>query len=92
MRSCVTELLGAGITAAAARCNVTKKAEVERLVAWTAATYGAVDILVANAGAGEPLLMGLSPLSLSLPGRGQSASHHSLIDVFSPSLLLCRAA
>ncbi len=51
MRSCVTRLMGEGITAAAARCDVTKRAEVERLVAWTAEQYGGVDIMVANAGA-----------------------------------------
>jgi 3-oxoacyl-[acyl-carrier protein] reductase len=43
--------MGEGITAAAARCDVTKRAEVERLVAWTAEQYGGVDIMVANAGA-----------------------------------------
>ena len=43
--------MGEGIAAAAARCDVTKRAEVERLVAWTVEQYGALDIMVANAGA-----------------------------------------
>lgn len=52
----VTQLMGEGITASAARCDVTKKAEVERLVAWTAQQYGGVDILIANAGARSPAI------------------------------------
>jgi NAD(P)-dependent dehydrogenase (short-subunit alcohol dehydrogenase family) len=52
-RSAVTQLLQEGITACAARCDVTKKTEVDRLVAYTVQQYGGLDILIANAG--EPL-------------------------------------
>ena len=36
--------------ASAAHCDVTNKAEVDALVNWTVQTYGAIDLLVANAG------------------------------------------
>lgn len=36
--------------ACAARCDVTKKMEVDRLIAYTVQQYGGLDILVANAG------------------------------------------
>ena len=52
--SAVQQLLSADIKAAAAKCDVTKKAEVDRLVSWTVEQYGGVDILVANAGARAP--------------------------------------
>ncbi len=39
-----------GVLAAAAKCDVSKKHEVDQLVAWTVQTYGGLDILVANAG------------------------------------------
>lgn len=39
-----------GVVAAAAKCDVTQKQEVEQLVAWTVETYGSLDIMVANAG------------------------------------------
>lgn len=48
--SAVQQLLGADIRAGAAKCDVTKKGEVERLVSWTVKQFGGVDILVANAG------------------------------------------
>ena len=32
--------------AAAAKCDVTQKSEVEQLVAWTVQTYGSLDIMV----------------------------------------------
>ncbi|BDA51010.1 probable 5-keto-D-gluconate 5-reductase at C-terminar half [Coccomyxa sp. Obi] len=48
--SAVTQLLQEGIVACAARCDVTKKTEVDRLVAYAVQQYGALDILVANAG------------------------------------------
>lgn len=38
------------MAAAAAKCDVTQKSEVEQLVAWTVETYGSLDIMVANAG------------------------------------------
>ena len=50
MCSAVTQLLAEGITACAARCDVTKKTEVDRLVAYTVQQYGGLDILIANAG------------------------------------------
>lgn len=49
-RSAVSQLLQKGVVAAAARCDVTKRTEVERLVAYTVQQYGGLDILVANAG------------------------------------------
>lgn len=48
--SAVTQLLQEGIVACAARCDVTKKTEVDRLVAYAVQQYGTLDILVANAG------------------------------------------
>ena len=39
-----------GVSAAAAKCDVTQKSEVEQLVDWTVDTYGSLDIMVANAG------------------------------------------
>ena len=36
--------------ASAAHCDVTNKAEVDALVNWTVQTYGAIDLLIANAG------------------------------------------
>lgn len=39
-----------GVAAAAAKCDVTQKSEVEQLVAWTVETYGSLDIMIANAG------------------------------------------
>ena len=56
MLSAVTQLLQEGIVACAARCDVTKKTEVDRLVAYAVQQYGALDILVANAGKHPPLL------------------------------------
>lgn len=46
----MSQLLQKGVVAAAARCDVTKKTEVERLVAYTVQQYGGLDILIANAG------------------------------------------
>ncbi len=57
MCSAVTQLLQEGIVACAARCDVTKKTEVDRLVAYAVQQYGALDILVANAGAHPPSLL-----------------------------------
>ena len=39
-----------GVTAAAAKCDVTQRNEVEQLIAWTVDQYGSLDIMVANAG------------------------------------------
>jgi len=38
------------VIASAAHCDVTNKAEVDALVNWTVQTYGAIDLLIANAG------------------------------------------
>ena len=46
----VQQLQLEGVVAAAAKCDVTQKSEVEQLVAWTVQTYGSLDIMVANAG------------------------------------------
>lgn len=46
----VSQLSHEGVMAAAAKCDVSKKHEVDQLVAWTVQTYGALDILIANAG------------------------------------------
>ena len=46
----VSQLQLEGVLAAAAKCDVSKKHEVDQLVAWTVQTYGSLDILVANAG------------------------------------------
>lgn len=46
----VSQLTHEGVMAAAAKCDVSKKHEVDQLVAWTVQTYGALDILIANAG------------------------------------------
>ncbi|KAK9827478.1 hypothetical protein WJX74_004898 [Apatococcus lobatus] len=46
----VSQLQLEGVLAAAAKCDVSKKHEVDQLVAWTVQTYGALDILIANAG------------------------------------------
>ena len=46
----VSQLQLEGVNAAAAKCDVSKKHEVDQLVAWTVQTYGGLDILVANAG------------------------------------------
>ncbi len=46
----VADILGAGGRAVAFACDVSKEAEVEALVAHAVATYGTVDIMVANAG------------------------------------------
>ena len=45
-----TQLQLEGVIASAAHCDVTNKAEVDALVNWTVQTYGAIDLLVANAG------------------------------------------
>lgn len=39
-----------GVHAAAAKCDVTQRNEVEQLIAWTVDQYGSLDIMVANAG------------------------------------------
>ena len=46
----VAEIVGAGGAAIAIACDVSKEAEVEAMVARTVATYGTIDIMVANAG------------------------------------------
>lgn len=45
-----TQLQLEGVIASAAHCDVTNKAEVDALVNWTVQTYGAIDLLIANAG------------------------------------------
>ena len=39
-----------GVHAAAAKCDVTQRNEVEQLIAWTVDQYGSLDIMVSNAG------------------------------------------
>ena len=50
MYRAVQQLQLEGVVAAAAKCDVTQKSEVEQLVDWTAQTYGSLDIMISNAG------------------------------------------
>jgi NAD(P)-dependent dehydrogenase (short-subunit alcohol dehydrogenase family) len=48
------QLVGAGYAAAAVRCDVSKAADVDRMVQFAVERFGSLDIMVANAGASPP--------------------------------------
>jgi NAD(P)-dependent dehydrogenase (short-subunit alcohol dehydrogenase family) len=59
-------LVGAGYQAAAVRCDVSKAADVEQMVQYAVDRFGALDILVANAG-GQPCALPGSPTACHPP-------------------------
>jgi len=56
-KAVATELIGTGATAMAFRCDVSRRGDVDAMVASTREHLGAVDVLVNNAGVARPAML-----------------------------------